>query len=369
MPEYRTICQTSDEFQNEKHTGIWHPTTPSTGYDITPIILHNTTDEDDPTIVSDLQTVNTTTDNPTTIVEHDDLSSINTIVNDNNNQLPNTLVCAEKQQDLHTLLQHIIPIFKDYITNHPHEEYSTLLKEWFDKGLSDKVSFEDLTNITNISHLEEFYLLLMISPPIKTKLLLQWEQQYIVYSVLHNTSDSLKPHSQIIKVENYHNLEHLLTLVHPILQDWINTANNHHTIIILHHAIAHGLSNTSTWIQIKQSLNISTYQDYYYCIHRCPLLGNHIQIIWDAHQKTLSYHITKPYQNINQNLNPIVSTTNTPIKSNKLPSIPTLNVDTPPPATHGKHVDWETYSPDDNFQYIHSITPSIPNGYEPNTLA
>jgi hypothetical protein len=67
---------------------------------------------------------------------------------------------------LQEILMLIIPILTDYAVHHD-DEYADMCDEWFTNGLSENTTMEKLKEICQITSIDDFYMLLKLSPALQ----------------------------------------------------------------------------------------------------------------------------------------------------------------------------------------------------------
>lgn len=83
------------------------------------------------------------------------------------------ILCTDQSDHIGLLMQTVIPFLKHYVHQNLEHNYSRLCQEWFNNGLTVDSTLDDIQRARHITCLEDLYLLLTLSPPLKGHLKLQ----------------------------------------------------------------------------------------------------------------------------------------------------------------------------------------------------
>ncbi len=163
---------------------------------------------------------------------------------------------TERKQDIKDFLSILIPALYTYTKTQPQDKYTNIYLEWFNKGLMEHTTFQELMDIMNINDMEELYALLTTTPHLKQVLMLEWEHNYILYQQLVSTK-----RNQLHIVHSDQQLMELHSIIQNILYDWAFDATGpiHHTKVILKQHFTNGLNSVATWNHIQLLLIIKTH--------------------------------------------------------------------------------------------------------------
>jgi hypothetical protein len=263
-------------------------------------------------------------------------------------------ICTGSTEDIRALFTIVIPILKQYQIDHPEDEYNSLIAEWFQAGLSETSSLQEICNITHTIDLEDICVLLMLAAPLKPYLLIQWEQTYITYTSLQPFQH---PSPTLRLVNNDEDIATLHQHVAPMIAQWIDDPADTtypHIKKSLKAALNKGFLSAKTWNQIQSSLDINHYHEYYYNIYKCPIIQKQIPLQWDNTTNQLGYHAVLSAPPAHTPPIPsVVSAPPTPTISEAM-YLPLLTDHTPRVDnihnTHGREPD----DPAENFGYINA---------------
>jgi hypothetical protein len=208
-----------------------------------------------------------------------------------------TIICTERSEDIQELLSLIIPIFDKYQDENPTDPYSHLIQEWFDSKLKEASNMQELCESTNTTDLEDAYVLMMMAKPLKPYLLFQWENGYITYTIISSINNQEQTY---IWINNDEDLIELHRQVSPILEHWITEISDKkhsHIKRVLQTAINKGLLQAATWQDIQNKLQITTYQEYYFYIYKCPQITLQLDLQWHQETQKMSY---MPHMNLTE---------------------------------------------------------------------
>jgi hypothetical protein len=286
-----------------------------------------------------------------------------------------------KITNIQEILTVILPYMEAYVANHPTQPYSRLCTEWFSQGFAQAITFNEISRICKITDLAEFYLLLKSSPPFKSKLHFHWDGDQITYTVIDEQHEIRNNHDNFTFIHNDKDLQFFHQQVFKHIQTWTTSEDHNYQYLAIAWkvAIAEGITENSSWDEIKSIMDLISYRDYYYHIKYCPYLETYFNIEWDANHQSVKYQITHE----SKSPTPLHATTifNTPITKNSgEPNLffpQDLNVEsnhhqdtnnqcvaTLRPSDNKSDHSWDIYDPyedwesnitTNHFEYIHNM--------------
>jgi len=193
------------------------------------------------------------------------------------------------------LLKVVFKMLYEYIELNPTDQYSRICQEWFNNGLTITNSPQDLYKICNISNLEDWYYLLRISPATKGHLILNWTHDAITYETTQPV-DTVEtellwtpPSTPAQLITDVPSWQTFHRTIYPSILDWLQGPTQGHIAYAWKAAINSGITINSTWTDLKQAMNITSFRDYHHYIANCPNITKKVKLQLDNNTGVIYY--------------------------------------------------------------------------------
>jgi len=268
------------------------------------------------------------------------------------------------KHDMEAVLNTIIPALKRYIDRHD-DEYADLCDSWFDQGLTEKSTWENIKAICNIVSAEDFYMLLKVSPALQKGYNIQKEKGKISVVHTHLTPEESEYDGEMMLTLVLSNAdwEQLHKHVFQTVTKWANAQKLNHLAMAWRTAIREGLTENSTWDEATTLLLATTYAEYSCYLTACIELQQKMKIHVDPDLYLLGYGFLdedKPSEYPNT-----VSVQNTPVTSNTgdtKPKVELIDTSIQMPTLEQPGDDeieqqdhWEPIHPTDNWAFVNAM--------------
>jgi len=243
-----------------------------------------------------------TTLKPWNSIEHNqkkelqDIDATSTISNTDTIQLGQK-ECDESTEQIRLLLQQAVPLFQYYIKLFPNDQYARLCQEWFNNGLTEDSTINDLYTTCQLTTLEDLFFLLRLSPALKTYMSFHFEGNKIIYQV-HSSLPDLQPSppttpsSTLTVASTIQDSKTWVVfhrLIFPLVRSWGSEQQASHIAYAWNSAMDAGLTENSTWEDFQILFDIKNFSDYYYYIANCPVITKNYKIHLDQSTGVISY--------------------------------------------------------------------------------
>jgi hypothetical protein len=227
----------------------------------------------------------------------------------------------------HTLIRFIIRYIQIYITTYPDDPHSSTYRSWLDDGFSDNSSLPEFMDLAETSSIHDIYCIFNTAKMLPAFAILEWKNDALTFSIHHDHNMSqpiLVPNGDYIYIQHDMHLQSFHNNIFNFLSNWSTSKENHDQMLSQKWitGINEGLTEHSSWPDIKKFFHIQTYKDYYDLITNCSSLHQQYYMhIVDDH-----YICYCPYMAVSDNMDvTLISVHSTPIKQN-ITSCPNYDV-------------------------------------------
>ena len=202
--------------------------------------------------------------------ELQDIDATSTISNTDTIQLGQK-ECDESTEQIRLLLQQAVPLFQYYIKLFPNDQYARLCQEWFNNGLTEDSTINDLYTTCQLTTLEDLFFLLRLSPALKTYMSFHFEGNKIIYQV-HSSLPDLQPSppttpsSTLTVASTIQDSKTWVVfhrLIFPLVRSWGSEQQASHIAYAWNSAMDAGLTENSTWEDFQILFDIKNFSEYY----------------------------------------------------------------------------------------------------------
>jgi len=174
-----------------------------------------------------------------------------------------------------------------------------MYQEWFQQGLAFDNTLPEVLKICQIETLQDLYLLIQMSAPLKAHLTMIWEAGSLIcttkmYEQAVPSSEAvlepITPNSSVQMVNDFQSWSDLHRTVFPFILQWTQETESS-LAKYWKHAIKLGIGGNSTWADIQEILHLDTYRDYYYAIVTCPNISRIVKLHFDTTTDLLHYKV------------------------------------------------------------------------------
>ena len=269
------------------------------------------------------------------------------------------LIKDDTNEEIKHLLAMIIPEFQHYVEENTDDDYARLCQEWFQQGLHMHSTLPEVYKICKILTMQDLYILLKLSPALREKHKVSWENDRISIQQIPQPNPAVdqttSPNQLANTVTDDETWQHLHSTAFPYIERWSQDNINSHLAHAWKMAIEAGINGNTNWKQIQQQMNIDTYREYYHYIFTCPYLTTKMKLYLNTTTGTILYKLL-PQENI-----PVPVTPQRQLPSNiHLPSLQSTYTSAIPQHVGSKVVNPTTTAMpstilDDNFPLVHSL--------------